>query len=624
MIIDKLYLKKFGKFENKEIDFSPSLNIFMGNNEAGKSTISTALKTFFYTELNGGGKYKKNYIPLNEEKGLFDVSFTLSDKSKLKGLVTLGKTNAKTLVKVINENSGEELNIDSKKCGECFFNLTEEMFDSVCFIKGLEDISMAVKKRDDIHDKLSKSENNIFDIDLSFVLKDLKDTLNVYGRKTDSGKIYPLKERLSEVNHSIDKLVDIKNSLKEIDIKTEFLEKEEKTISENLSTYKEKSEYLKIYKEYKKAKEQLNLIKDIENLKNELNSKNSSFTPVPEEDLLKLKNYESIDLNPKKVLMFVLIGLGVLIGSFALSFLNIFFSAFSLLSALFFIISYKNKKENEKIIKEKCEYETCLNKYNIKSVDEYNINKENYLKEENEKNLLKQKIEFLEAKKEPFSEEYAYKILNEPTEDEETLKEKIVSEEKRLTEITISKNALFEKKKNAFNNMPDFYLLNEEKKDLEEKIEKLKEEEEIIADTIKIFTLTNDSFKSSYIPYLNKEVKNILSEILDEEIDYFNINDDLYCEIRRVNEENIIPKDNFSKGTDSLIYFALRLAIYKLISKDEEIPLILDDCFLEIDDNRFEKIFKYIINNINSQVIYFTSQKRIFDLPLAKDYINRL
>ena len=96
MLIDKLYLKKFGKFENKEIDFSSRLNIFMGKNEAGKSTISTALKTFFYTELNGGGKYKKNYIPLGEEKGLFDVSFTLSDQSKLKGLVTLGKTNAKT------------------------------------------------------------------------------------------------------------------------------------------------------------------------------------------------------------------------------------------------------------------------------------------------------------------------------------------------------------------------------------------------------------------------------------------------------------------------------------------------------------------------------------------------
>lgn len=624
MIIDKLYLKKFGKFENKEIEFSPRLNIFMGNNEAGKSTISTALKTFFYTELNGGGKYKKNYIPLGEDKGLFDVSFIKDDESKLKGLVTLGKTNAKTLVKIINENSGEELNIDSKKCGEHFFNLTEEMFDSVCFIKNLEDISMAVKKREDIHDKLSKSENNIFDVDLSYVLKDLKDTLNVYLRKTDTGKIYPLTLRLNDVNKSVDKLNDIRNSLKEIDSECENLENEEKTILKNLSVYNEKKEYLKNYKEYKKAKEQLNLIKEIENLKYELKSKNSEFAPICEEDLIKIKNYETTDLNPKKVLPNILFGTGVLFLSFALSFINIFFSAFSLLSALFFIIAYKNKKINEKIKNAKKEYENYLNKYNIKSVDEYNEKKETYLKEENEKNLIKQKIEFLEAKKEPFSEEYSYKILNEPDETEESLKELILICEKRLTEITISKNALYEKKKNAFNNMPDFYLLNEEKKDLEEKIEKLKEEEEIISDTLKIFTLTNDSFKSSYIPYLNKEVKEILSHILDEEIDYFNVNDDLLCEIRRVNDKNIIPKDNFSKGTDSLIYFALRLAIYKLISKEEKIPLILDDCFLEIDDNRFEKIFDYLIKNVDSQIIFFTSQKRIFDLPLAKEYINKL
>ncbi len=624
MIIDKLYLKKFGKFENKEIEFSPNLNIFMGNNEAGKSTISTALKTFFYTELNGAGKYKKNYIPLNEEKGLFDVSFTLCDNTKLKGLVTLGKTNAKTLVKIISENSGEELNIDSKKCGEHFFNLTEEMFDSVCFIKNLEDISMAVKKRDDIHDKLSKSENNIFDVDLSYILKDLKDTLNIYSRKTDSGKIYPLTNRLNEVNLSIDKLEDIRLSLKENDEQIKILTDEEKTIIEKLASYKEKCEYAKNYKEYKKAKEQLKLRQDIEDLKKELESINTDFTPISESDYKKIKNYESSDLKFKNVLSNLIFGIGICTVSFILSFLNIFLSALSLLSIPFFIISYKNKKINEKIIKEKEEYETCLDKYNIKSLDEYNIKKENYLKEENEKNLLKQKIEFSEAKKEAYNEEYAYKILNEPTEDEETLKELIKSSEKRLTEITISKNALLEKKKNAFNNMPDFYLLNEEKKDLEEKIEKLKEEEEIISDTLKIFTLTNDSFKSSYIPYLNKEVKNILSEIMDEKIDYFNINDDLLCEIRRVNEENIIPKDNFSKGTDSLIYFVLRLAIYKLISKEEKIPLILDDSFLEIDDIRFEKIFEYLIKNVDSQIIYFTAQKRIFDLLLAKDHINRL
>ena len=63
MIIDKLYLKKFGKFENKEIDFSSRLNIFMGKNEAVKSTISTALKLFSIPNLTAEVNTKRTIFP---------------------------------------------------------------------------------------------------------------------------------------------------------------------------------------------------------------------------------------------------------------------------------------------------------------------------------------------------------------------------------------------------------------------------------------------------------------------------------------------------------------------------------------------------------------------------------
>ena len=95
MIINKLCFKKYGKFENKEFDFAPGLNIFYGKNESGKSTIATALKTFFYTELNGKQSFKKNYVPLSSDKGIYDVDFSTDDKSEYKSLVTLGKSNSK-------------------------------------------------------------------------------------------------------------------------------------------------------------------------------------------------------------------------------------------------------------------------------------------------------------------------------------------------------------------------------------------------------------------------------------------------------------------------------------------------------------------------------------------------
>ena len=168
MIIKNLFLKKFGKFENKEFEFSPKFNIFYGKNESGKSTIATSLKALFYTDLTGKGKFKKNYVPLTEDKGYFDVDYSLDNGTNLKSLVTFGKTNGKTLVKTINEDTGDSLSINGAQLGEHFFGVSEEMFDSVYYIRDLSEISGMTKNKADVHDALSKTENNIIDIVLAF------------------------------------------------------------------------------------------------------------------------------------------------------------------------------------------------------------------------------------------------------------------------------------------------------------------------------------------------------------------------------------------------------------------------------------------------------------------------
>lgn len=43
-VIKKLKLKNFKRFEDFEVDFTPNINLIIGDNEAGKSTILTALE----------------------------------------------------------------------------------------------------------------------------------------------------------------------------------------------------------------------------------------------------------------------------------------------------------------------------------------------------------------------------------------------------------------------------------------------------------------------------------------------------------------------------------------------------------------------------------------------------
>ncbi|MBC7959565.1 MAG: AAA family ATPase, partial [Vallitaleaceae bacterium] len=54
MIIKKLILKSFGKFQNKTIDLQSGMNLFLGENESGKSTLHQFIEGMFY------GFYKQN------------------------------------------------------------------------------------------------------------------------------------------------------------------------------------------------------------------------------------------------------------------------------------------------------------------------------------------------------------------------------------------------------------------------------------------------------------------------------------------------------------------------------------------------------------------------------------
>ena len=48
MIIRKLEIAGFGKFQNFSLEFSPSCNVIYGENEAGKSTIHAFIQAMLY------------------------------------------------------------------------------------------------------------------------------------------------------------------------------------------------------------------------------------------------------------------------------------------------------------------------------------------------------------------------------------------------------------------------------------------------------------------------------------------------------------------------------------------------------------------------------------------------
>lgn len=62
MIINRLILKNFGKFQGKEIELKEGINILFGENESGKSTIHAFLQSMLFGMKRGRGKASKTDI----------------------------------------------------------------------------------------------------------------------------------------------------------------------------------------------------------------------------------------------------------------------------------------------------------------------------------------------------------------------------------------------------------------------------------------------------------------------------------------------------------------------------------------------------------------------------------
>ena len=62
MIIKRLTIKNFGKIHDRTLELSPGINVLYGENESGKTTIHTFIKSMFYGITRQRGKAARNDV----------------------------------------------------------------------------------------------------------------------------------------------------------------------------------------------------------------------------------------------------------------------------------------------------------------------------------------------------------------------------------------------------------------------------------------------------------------------------------------------------------------------------------------------------------------------------------
>ena len=102
----------------------------------------------------------------------------------------------------------------------------------------------------------------------------------------------------------------------------------------------------------------------------------------------------------------------------------------------------------------------------------------------------------------------------------------------------------------------------------------------------------------------------IISLITDGKYNQVRINDHLDITVENPSTKEIIHIDNLSGGTIDQLYFALRFSIISSL-KGERLPLILDDCFIQYDNERLANAMKFLSHiSKDKQVILFTCHHR--------------
>ncbi len=152
--------------------------------------------------------------------------------------------------------------------------------------------------------------------------------------------------------------------------------------------------------------------------------------------------------------------------------------------------------------------------------------------------------------------------------------------------------------------------IEEEIKRTELEIESMDKKKEAINIAKEVIIKISEEIHKEFAPKINKDISHLISNITDGKYTNVRIDENLDITVENPQSKEIIPLNNLSGGTIDQMYFALRFSLIKSI-KEGNLPLILDDCFIQYDNDRLKNILKFLHKaSKETQILLFTCQER--------------
>lgn len=271
----------------------------------------------------------------------------------------------------------------------------------------------------------------------------------------------------------------------------------------------------------------------------------------------------------------------------------------------------KNAQTKEKVELLEDSIREYLQKY-FTSIDKTFSDLVNILKlQKNELNRVLKELEEANKSKEEYEKQNNVEELKE-TSDVDGISE--FDLQKEIDSLSIQIDSLNDEKnqnKNQIelleNKVDENSELEEEKDSLEEEIKALKEKYSVLDQTKKYMEKAKESFSSHYLKGMVQGFEENLNLLDDKNLDT-NVDINLGVQIDSNGSKREIKY--FSAGYKDLIYICMRFSLVKVLFENELPFVILDDPFVNLDDEKTEKAIELLKKfSEKYQIIYLICNK---------------
>ena len=625
MILEKLYIDGFGKFSDYSLNFSPSIQILYGENEAGKSTIHAFIQAMLYGIPKGASKKEVffQYRPFSKALG-FGGSLTFSHQGKSYCVQRDFLQGGEAHITILPQ--GEKLSEGESFLQSVLSPFSLESFKNTVSIRQLKSST----EREMVYELQAMLSNFQESGNVELNPQAALDYLEQEEAKLTEKMIPDATKRYSGL------LGEVKNTRRSLSL----LEAEEAQFSEEKSLKEfapeeamieetDREESLELQRkvaEIEETREEWNRLSSLLE-KEGLNNKEELL--LEQEKMLQYLSHEqeekelgksSIFLYPLfcffalcfavlTTLSFLYAYTSVALPRFPFfsmgfsAYLYPFFCAF----LLFLLLALSQRRiftQQQRWVKqEKREFEEILAKRNISTFLQFQNSSKEELREEGSSYTQAKVLQYYNTLLEKWGEK-------EELEKSLALLEESYQKEKLLWLETSYK----EKQKEQREELLRQYGILQNKADLIrpslEENEKLQEKREALLEAKERIRQIAGEIRKSFAFHLNEDCGKALSEITGGRYDSLWIDEQLHIYVNA--KEGFFPLEQASTGTIDQLYLALRLSMALLLQRENRdlLPLLFDDSFAMYDEKRLAASIGYLKKAYPAQILLFTCHHR--------------